>query len=159
MTPRDDTRRTGTASETGLEPGASTSQRRQRGFSLIEVVVAMAILSLGMTSAIALFTAATGAHRRAIHRSNAADLAEWAMADIESALRLGASPDQISESPPAEAIARDWPGYVLEVELLPIGGASGDDEILVEVEVTWQTRGRDQSIEFQQIVTRQARIR
>ena len=56
-----------------------TAAAGSRGFSLIEVVVALAILSLGLTSAIALFAAATAAHRTAIHRSQAADLAASAV--------------------------------------------------------------------------------
>lgn len=138
---------------------APSGERRTRGFSLLEVVVALAILSLGITSAISLFAAATAAHRRAIHRTHAANLAEWAFADIESALTSGADPNVLAENPPLEAIARDWPGYTIEVEFRPVAGASGEDEILVEVLVGWLNRGREDRLEFQQIVTRRTRIR
>jgi hypothetical protein len=123
------------------------------------VVVALAILALGMTSAIALFAAATAAHRIAIHRSHAADLAEWAIADIESALLLGADPAEIAENPPLEAIARDWPGYRLEVKVTPAAGDAGEDEALIEVGVIWQSRGRDERVDFQQVVARRGSTR
>jgi len=136
-----------------------SANARRGGFSLIEVVVALAILSLGMTSAIALFAAATAAHRTAIHRSQAADLAKWAIADIESALLLGADPAELEKAPPTEAMLRDWPGYRVEVRVRPAAGAAGDDEALVEVGVVWANRGRDQRLEFRQIVARRAQIR
>ena len=137
----------------------SPAPRRVGGFSLIEVLVALAILSLGITSAIALFAAATAAHRTAIYRSQAADLAEWALADIESALLLGADPEELVANPPTEAIARDWPGYRVEVSIRPAAGTQGEDEALVGVSVVWSTRGRDQRLEFQQIVARRTQIR
>jgi prepilin-type N-terminal cleavage/methylation domain-containing protein len=136
-----------------------SSSTRRAGFSLIEVVVALAILSLGMTSAIALFAAATAAHRTAIHRSQAADLAEWALADIESALLLGADPAELVGAPPTEAILRDWPGYRVEVRIQPAAGPAGEDEALVEIGIVWANRGRDQRLEFQQLVARRAQIR
>lgn len=136
-----------------------SARGRTSGFSLIEVVVALAILALGMTSAIALFAAATAAHRTAIHQSQAADLAEWALADIESALLLGADPSELVNNPPTEAIARDWPGYRLEVSIVPAAGEAGEDEALVGVGVLWSTRGRDERLEFQQIVVRRTQIR
>ncbi len=131
----------------------------REGFSLIEVVVAIAILSLGLTSSIALFAAATAAHRKAIHRSQAAALAEWALADIESALLLGATPEQISANPPTAAIARDWPGYTIEVKVIPAAGVTGEDEALLRIQVVWETRGRRESLEFEQIVARRALLR
>ena len=138
--------------------GARTDARR-RGFSLLEVLVALSILTLGITSVIGLFTAATAAHRRAIHRSHASALAEWALADIESALELGTEPEKIIESPPVDVMKRDWPGYSVEVAMLPIAGETGGDEILVEVSIVWQSRGDSSQLDFQQIVVRRSRIR
>ncbi len=135
------------------------SGRGQEGFSLIEVVVSLGILTIGITSVIALFTSATAAHRRAVHRIQAADLAEWALADIESALRNGVEPQRIVESPPVEVLKRDWPGYDVEVAMLPILGESGSDEILVKVEITWNARGKRNGLTFDQIVVRKAKIR
>ena len=129
------------------------------GFSLIEVVVALGILSLGISSAIALFAAATAAHRKAIHRSHAATLAEWAIADVESALIRGAGPDDINGAPPSESIARDFPGYELTVAVAPVAGALGEDEAVIRVEVSWKNRGKAEVLEFSQIVTRRAPTR
>lgn len=140
-------------------PSPTMERSREGGFSLMEVVVALAIMTLGITSVLALFTSATAAHRRAIHQTQASELAEWALADIESALIRGVEPDVIRENPPLEAMQRDWPGYRIEVEMLNIAGETGSDEILVEVGVIWQSRGRDSRLDFQQIVVRRTQIR
>ncbi len=133
--------------------------RNQAGFSLLEVLVALSILTLGISSVIGLFTAATAAHRRAIHHSQASALAEWALADIESALILGMEPEKIIESPPVEVMRRDWPGYTVEVQMLPIAGETGGDEIFVEVSILWRSRGKESRLDFQQILARRTRIR
>ena len=142
-----------------MSRSGATVPPRSGGFSLIEVVVALAILTLGITSVIALFTAATAAHRRAIHRSQAADLAEWAIADVESALRNGRSPEEIVEAPPLDVLLRDWPGYDVEVSIVPLAGERGDDEVIVNVEIIWRSRGVENSLRFQQIVVRRESLR
>lgn len=132
---------------------------REAGFSLMEVVVALAIMTMAISSVLALFTSATAAHRRAIHQVQASELAEWALADIESALIRGVSAEEILENPPVETMKRDWPGYRVEVVMLPIAGETGSDEILVEVSILWESRGRDSRLDFQQIVVRRTQVR
>ena len=135
------------------------SKTRESGFSLMEVVVALAIMTMAISSVLALFTSATAAHRRAIHQTQASELAEWALADIESALIRGVSAEEILENPPVETMQRDWPGYRVEVMMLPIAGETGSDEILVEVSILWESRGRDSRLDFQQIVVRRTQVR
>ncbi|MFQ5653649.1 MAG: prepilin-type N-terminal cleavage/methylation domain-containing protein [Planctomycetota bacterium] len=135
------------------------ARRRQAGFSLLEVIVALAILTLGVTSAMALFTAATAAHKRAIDRTHAASIAEQAFADIESALLRGASPEEISQNPPFATIRRNWPGYEVQARVFDVAGATAGDEILVEIRVHWRYRGQDRQQTFQQIIARATLIR
>lgn len=132
-------------------PGA-----RNAGFTLIEVLVALGVLSLGIASAIALFAAATASHKRAIHRTNAVAIGEQALADLETALATGGDPYQLMEAPPFASLQRDYPGYEVTVRFLV--GIEVDDTILAEVTVTWSAGGNDRSESFQQWMTRESRI-
>ena len=143
----------------GGEPPEGVAADRRGGFTLMEVVVALGVLMLGIGSVLALFTSATAAHRRAIHHTQATEVAEWALADVESALRRGVELSEIVEEPPLEALRADWPGYRVEVSLVPIAGETGSDEILVRVGVIWQSAGRDARLDFQEIVARRSSLR
>lgn len=125
------------------------------GFTLIEVMVALGVLTIGIGSAIALFTAATASHRRAIDRDHAVSIAEHVLSNIEGALHHGAEIDALIASPPLESVERRWPGYKIEIRygLAPSNGRY-IDEILVEVGITWRSRGRSKSEIFRQIMVR-----
>ncbi len=69
--------------------------RQARGFSLIEVLVAMVILTLGATSLIALFAAAAATHKRSVDRFHAAVLAEEIIAEVQARYSPGADVDDI----------------------------------------------------------------
>ena len=139
--------------------GAARERAGEAGFSLIEVVVALGVLMLGIGSVLALFASATAAHRRAVHQTQAAELAEWAIADIESAITRGAELEEVVSAPPLEVLRRDWPGYRVEVSFLPIAGETGEDEILLRIGVIWMSAGREVRRDYQQILARRSRIR
>ncbi len=136
-----------------------THNDRQAGFSLLEIIIALGILAVGISSAIALFAAATAAHKRAIDRTHAAAIAEQAFADVESALMRGVDPAEIAENPPLAEIQRNYPGYEVDVKFFAVGGATAEDELLVEVTVHWKFRGKDRGEVFRQIVVRSVIIR
>ena len=129
------------------------------GFSLIEVIVALGILAIGVSTAFALFTAATAAHKRAIDRVHIAAIAEHAIADIESALRRGASPEDIVRDPPFAEIKRNWPQYEVTANFYEIDAETGNDEILLEIKVGWAYRGTRRQESFQQIIAREILIK
>lgn len=125
---------------------------RERGFTLIEILVALGILAIGATSALALFAAASAAHKRAIDRTNAANIAEQAFADVESALANGRTGEELNLEPPFADIASNWPGYQAQLEIYGLS----TDELLVRVLVYWQYRGQERSETFEQIMMRGA---
>ncbi|MEM7260703.1 MAG: prepilin-type N-terminal cleavage/methylation domain-containing protein [Planctomycetota bacterium] len=129
---------------------------RQAGFSLLEIIIALGILAVGIASAIALFAAATAAHKRAIDRTHAAAIAEQTFADVESALARGVTPDEIAARPPLEGIQENYPGYQVVIGFFEVSGPTADDELLVEVRVQWSFRGGDREEIFQQLVVRSA---
>lgn len=65
-------------------PIAHRGMRGAHGFSLLEVVVAMFILSIGAASVLALYAAAVSTHRRSLDRTQAALIAERLFAEVQS---------------------------------------------------------------------------
>lgn len=59
-------------------------RRRDLGFSLLEIIVALGIFMVGAASVFTLFAAGAGAHKRAIDRANAARAADSIFAELES---------------------------------------------------------------------------
>ncbi len=142
-----------------MAPEHPTTNGGREGFTLLEVVIALGILTVGIGSALALFTAATAAHKRAVDRVHVASIAEQAFADIESALNLGAKPEDLLEAPPFESIKENWPGYQVSLKFLVLDTPAIEDELLVLLEVSWvgvasglRDRPRGRIWEFQQIV-------
>ena len=141
---------------------AAASTRRE-GFTLLEVIVALAILTVGISSAIALFAAATAMHKRAVDRIHAAAIAEHALADIESALARGADPEALVANPPFEAIRTNWPGYevtlgIHNVLIVAEGEEEPEaegDELMLELRVQWKAEGQTRSQVFRQLVARE----
>ena len=128
------------------------------GFSLLEVILALGILAVGITTAIGLFTAATAAHKRAVDRVHIAAIAEQAYADVESALARGASPEEIEATPPFHEITRNFPGYQVTPLFYEMDGSSSSDEILLELRIGWIYRGRSRQEVFQQIIAREVLV-
>lgn len=127
----------------------------------MEVLVALGIMMIGVSVALALFAGATAAHKRAINRTNAAAIAEQAMADIESALRAGASPDELADSQPFEGLRRDYPGYEVEARFYAglEDGQPSSDVAVVEIVVRWTAQGQKRDEVFRQLVARSMQIR
>ena len=59
---------------------------RRGGFTLLEVIIAMGVLAVGATTALALLVAATATGRRAEHLVNAAVIADSTFAEVEADL-------------------------------------------------------------------------
>ncbi|MCI0651137.1 MAG: type II secretion system GspH family protein [Planctomycetes bacterium] len=124
------------------------------GFSLLEVVAALGILTLGIAAALSLFTGATAAHKRAIDRVHATAISEQAFADVESALLAGSTAEELEKDPPFGAIKRNWPGYDVSAIVCNVGGPAGKDQLLMEVHVRWKRHGQEREQVFRQVVLR-----
>jgi len=75
--------------------------------------------------------------------------------DIEGALHHGARVEELVANPPLEAVERRWPGYGIEIrygKAPEVGGYV--DELLVEVRISWQSRGMAKAERFRQIIVR-----
>jgi prepilin-type N-terminal cleavage/methylation domain-containing protein len=90
------------------------------GFSLLEVLVAMVILTVGATSLIALFAAAAATHKRAVDRLHASEVAEEVLAEVRARYLPGKEPEEVEASLRAEVPA-SIDGYTWNVYLVRPG--------------------------------------
>ena len=117
------------------------------------------MLTLGIASAFSLFAAATAAQKRAIDRSHAAAIAEQVLADVESALARGLSPESILEQPPLETVKENWPGYQVDLFFFAVPGELEGDLVLLRADVYWKVRGRERRESFEQLIVAQETVR
>ncbi len=136
-----------------------TSSRQENGFTLLEVVIALGILTIGMSVAISLFTAATASHRRAVDRVRAIEISEEVFAALEGSIRDGATLSELVARPPWEALVERWPGVSVEVRYGSIAKPEYIDELLVEVHIRWISRGVDAGEIFRQVMARTRSVR
>ena len=142
-----------------------TLLRSQRsGFTIIEVVVAMGLLLLGMTSILGLLSFGAALSRTAQLRNSAASAAETVVADLEETLfPLVVDPEtgQVVVGRPKDVVDRPVPGsdgifYTARVSGDPRDTRSGGPmRWRVDVEMHWMTRGRERSRSFTTLLLRE----
>ena len=94
---------------------------RQSAFTLIEILLAIGILAIGITSVMFLFTMGARSHRRAVDRTRAALLADAVINQIKADLAL-AMPERYAVDaekniePIADATHADYPEFTYTVE-------------------------------------------
>jgi type II secretion system protein I len=114
---------------------ASRGAPRRAGFTLIEVLIALAVFTVGAAGLLSLYAAAASTHRRAVDRTNAALVAEKVLAMASVLYRVGERPEDI-----VAGVRREYPerieGYLYELTLFrPEGDEWEADELFAQVEV------------------------
>ena len=66
---------------------------RKYGFNLVEIMLAIVVISLGMTAVFVLFPAGLSNHKTAMAENSLADLAEFIMSDVRARVSLGSNKD------------------------------------------------------------------
>lgn len=135
---------------------------RPAGMTLIEVMIASGILLFGMIAILAALATAQRAHVRAIHESNAVQVAHSVLAEWRAGLARGQLPAATLPNTPYEQLPehRDYPGYRYAVNVVKLdarrpGGAPPlGEEYYVEVQVFWQQGGDDRSASFPTVMLR-----
>jgi type IV pilus assembly protein PilV len=135
----------------------NTFENRQRGFGLIEALVALVVVSVGMIGIAALYGQGLGAGRTAVYRTQAVNLA----ADMADRIRVnrrgdsdygGAAADNSCDPggdtncTPAEMAAHDLFTWQAQVAALLPGGVGavqyvGTTPPTYTIQVTWQEVG------------------
>ncbi len=129
----------------------------KRGFSLIEVLIAMVILGLGAASLVALFAAGSSIHKRSVDRTRAALVAERVFSDAGLVYTQGVSPGAVVGKL-RQRLPEEIDGYRHEILAFhPEGDEWSDQELYVQVEIRWKRSGRARAETFATILLPRAR--
>jgi prepilin-type N-terminal cleavage/methylation domain-containing protein len=127
---------------------ARHSSRDARGFTLTEVLIALAVGLIAMVGVIAVFASGVRSRRRAVDGMEAAVIAESLVAEARSVFT--------DRGTPVPAKDRKWPGkprYTCDVDYVQLDAAG--DELLMVVSVRWFERGRPvPPLRFETIILR-----
>lgn len=154
-------------------------RRRNQGFTLLEIIVALGVLAIGATAAFSLFVAGAASGRRAEHEVNAALIAETVIDDLRDDLTVdldltdypsASAPDPNSATQPPAGVnpktrwlARDgtatgFEDYKYDLAITPLDGPVPDEpwQFLIEVEVRWSDQGTRRSAQYSTILLKGA---
>jgi prepilin-type N-terminal cleavage/methylation domain-containing protein len=132
---------------------------RSAGFTIIEVLVALAILVFGMTAVIGMLTFGAALTRTALLRTSAASVTQAVVADLEETLfpPAGAAGSDASEAgPPVEVKDRPLPSlpdvvYSAQAQENPARPL----EYRVDVEISWKAAGVRREMRFSTLLVRE----
>lgn len=128
------------------------------GFTLIEVVLAMFVLLIGMTSILGLLSFGAALSRTASLRSGAANSIESVVADLEETLfplELDPDGDEVAGEP-RDVTARALPGHPgLTYTTRSTPNPDNPLEYRVDVEVSWAVGGTTRSKRFTTLLLRE----
>ena len=126
--------------------------------TLIELLIAFAILMGGLVCIFALLLSGLASHRRAIKESEATQIAASELADLRGEFARGKVPRGDGEK---FHDLDDHPGFQVNRVLFAVDAAQGDAvrtvnarEYFVRVKVRWSEKGENQFIEFKTIMFR-----
>lgn len=126
--------------------------RRPRGFSLVEILIALAILAVGLVSVFALFGAATMTHRRGVDHTNVGLLSLAALAEAKEALTGDGAPVDVTD----QKVPGFPDGYSYDIEYEAIGDGRLEYKVLITVK--WQRAGDPRTEVFETVLLRQRKV-
>ena len=142
---------------------------RSSGFSLIEVLIAMFILSIGAASVLSFYAAAASTHKRSIDRTHAALVAERVFSEVQGRYQIGKRDEELMKELTKE-LPELWGGYTAEIYCFhpaegqgqrKLGGreedaGSGvewiDQELFVRVIIRWKHKTSSRSETFHKLM-------
>ncbi len=107
------------------------------GFTLVEVLVAMTILTTGMLSILALFASSVAIHREALDAAHVERIVDATLAELRAEAETGRDPSGF-----AERESSAYPAYRVSAEVEPLEGVAGA-AFAVRITVTFVRSGRD----------------
>lgn len=139
-----------------IRTSAATAARPRAGLTILEVVLAMAILAMGLTAIISIFTSAASLGVSARQRANAAAALEYVVADVRERLFPVDEDGNVVE--PARVDRAPVPGfegltYSLESQPVLVHEQPGLAPLYrVDVTVHWSSQGRALGLEHAVLV-------
>jgi type II secretion system protein I len=131
-------------------------RHQSQGFTLLEVMIAMLILSVGAASILSLFAAAASTHRRAVDRTRAALVAERVLGEARVLYAPGKEPGEIVEEL-KKRLPAEIDGYLHETVLFHPEGWKAD-ELVARVMVRWRQSGAERSETFHTVLLPRHRL-
>mgnify|MGYP001346251045 CR=1 FL=1 len=135
-----------------------SAPRARAGFTLIEVVLAMFVLLIGMTSILGLLGFGAALSRTAALRGGAANAIEAVVTDLEETLfplELDQQGDELAGEP-RDVSDRELPGYPgLLYSTRSTPNPDNPLEYKVEVEIRWAVGGSTRSKRFTTLLLRE----
>ena len=142
---------------TKLRRSKCSPQSFELGMTLMEVLVASAILVFGMMGIIAVFNTAARIHKRAVDETTAVQVGASVMAELRGSFARGVLPSATPREAPTEH--PDYPGYKYVVRIIdlnpkakPATRLALGKEYMVEIKIQWSDRGDEQSTVFHTIM-------
>ena len=133
------------------------SRRGPRGMTLVEVMMAFAILITGLVGIFAILHAGLRSHKRAVNETEASILAASLMSELRADFSRARRPP--SDSATTWHQSADYPEYKYRTVIVPLEQAragidarAADREYFVRVEVRWAERGDNKSVSFDTIM-------
>lgn len=132
--------------------------RARAGFTLVEVVLAMFVLLIGMTSILGLLSFGAALSRTAALRGGAANAIEAVVTDLEETLfplELDSRGDEVAGEP-RDVSERELPGYPgLLYSTRSTQNPENPLEYKVEVEIKWAVGGTARTRRFTTLLLRE----
>lgn len=140
-----------------ISPSTQAASRRS-GFTLVEIVLAMFVLLLGMTSILGLLSFGASLSRTASLRSGAAHSIEAIVTDLEESLfplELDEAGDEVV-GPPQDFEDRELAGHPgLRYSTTSTQNPDNPLEYRVDVEINWAVGGSQRSKRFTTLLLRE----
>lgn len=131
----------------------------RRGMTLIEVLIAFAILLAGMMGILGVLTSALHEHKRAVNQTDAAQAGASIIAHTRMEFARGETP--ATDSAGSFSACDEYPGYQYNRQIKPLDPPRANtvtkgrnQEFLVRVEVRWSERGDARTTVLNTIVFR-----